>query len=98
MVKRWCSIAKSVGYTKEGARLILQPVLINKHDQKVYVAKHPKSWKTNYSVWVDAGKGWDKMLASHHRSKDLAIAGARRLQNKDVLRVLRIGNLISHRR
>ena len=82
----------------EGAQLILQPVLINKHDQKVYVAKHPKSWKTKYSVWVDAGGGWGYMLASHHRAKHTAIAGARRLQNKDVLRVLRIGNLISHRR
>ena len=81
-------VMKLVRVRAEGSTLTLEPVMVNKLGQKVYVAKNPAGWKTNYSVWVYGGSGWGKMLASHHKTKALAIAAAKRLANKDVLKVL----------
>jgi len=72
----------------EGSTLTLMPVLVNKIGQKVYIAKNPAGWRTNYSVWADCGREWGLMLASHHRTKELAVAKAKHLRNKNVLRVL----------
>ena len=72
----------------EGSILTLMPVLENKYGQKVYVAKNPASWRTNYSVWADCGREWSTMLASHHKTKKLAVAAAKRLRSKNVLRFL----------
>ena len=72
----------------EGTMLTLTPALINNYGQKIYIAKHPESWKSNYSVWADCGKRWSRMLVSHHRTRDLATKAANRLRNKNVLRVL----------
>jgi len=81
-------VMKSVKIKAEGSMLTLEPVLVNKFGQKVYVAKNPSGWKTNYSVWVYGGRGWSMMLASHHRTKVLAVGAAKRLASKDVLKVL----------
>ena len=72
----------------EGSTLTLEPVLVNKYKQTIYVAKNPARWATNYSVWADCGRGWSLMLASHHKTKKLAVAKAKRLSTKNVLRVL----------
>lgn len=77
---------KAVKLRAEGRTLTLEPVLTNKKRQKIYVAKNPRSWQTNYSVWSFQGGGW--LLVSHHRTKVLAVAAAKRLNNKDVLKVL----------
>ena len=79
---------KSVKIRAEGSTLTLEPVLVNKLGQKVYIARNPTGWKTNYSVWVYGGRGWGVMLASHHRTKALATSAAKRLANKDVLKIL----------
>ena len=79
---------KSIKVKAEGRTLTLTPVLVNEYKQGIYVAKNPASWSSNYSVWADVGSGWGKMLASHHKTRELAVAAAKRLRSKNVLRVL----------
>lgn len=79
---------KSVKIRAEGATLTLEPVLENVYKQRLYVAKNPSNWRTKYSLWAYVGKGWGRMLVSHHSTKSLAEKAAKRLKNRDVLRVL----------
>ena len=63
---------KSKKISAEGSILTLVPVLENKYKQKVYVAKNPASWSTNYSVWAYCGSRWPtRMLVSHHKTRNL---------------------------
>ncbi len=77
---------KEVSVRRDGATLVLKPVLRNTHGQIIYVAKNPRSWATNYSVWANVER--TKALVSHHKTKVLATALAQRLQNTDVLQWL----------
>ena len=79
---------RSVKVKAEGSTLTLVPVLVNKYGQTIYIAKNPARWVSNYSVWGYPGRVWGKMLVSHHRTKELATAAAKRLRSKNVLRVL----------
>jgi hypothetical protein len=81
-------VMKVVKVRVEGSTLTLEPVLVNKLKQKVYVSKNPARWESNYSVWGYGGRGWTPMLVSHHRTKALATSAAKRLANKDVLKIL----------
>ncbi len=72
----------------EGDTLTLKPVLRNSKRQIIYVAKNPQRWATNYSLWANPGRGWGWMLISHHKTFATAVAAAKRLKDKDVLKVL----------
>jgi hypothetical protein len=78
----------------EGSTLTLEPVLTNKLGQKVCIAKNPPSWKMMYSVWVKSGSFFGGMgtrgfgVLSQHRTKAAALTAAKRVANKDVLKVL----------
>jgi hypothetical protein len=94
MVKSWVDFTdrgkklKPERVKAEGSVLTLEPVLVNKFGQRIYVAKNPSSWKMNYSLWAHAGRGWGAMVVSQHKTKAAVIVAAKRLANKDVLKVL----------
>lgn len=73
---------------KAVAKQTKQGMYRNTRGQHIWFIRNPSYWQTNYSVWGNAGTAYGTMLVSHHSTQALAEAAAKRLRNKDILKIL----------